>query len=73
MNEHCAKLKHQISELTSEVDIGHLEISRQKGVIKSLEEELEKLRTENSMYQEHLEVRLGNTGAYTGDAVMVSC
>ncbi|KXJ27621.1 myosin-11 [Exaiptasia diaphana] len=56
LGEYCAKLKHQISELTSEVDVGRLEISRQKGVIKSLEEELEKLKTENNMYQEHLEL-----------------
>jgi chromosome segregation ATPase len=56
LTDQCANLKHQMSELTSQVDIGHLEISRQKGVIKSLQQELYKLKAENAMYQEHLEL-----------------
>ncbi|XP_031551672.1 golgin subfamily A member 6-like protein 22 isoform X2 [Actinia tenebrosa] len=54
--QECEHLKAQVNALNHEVDVGHLEISRQQGVITSLEERLEKLRVENCQYQDQLEL-----------------
>jgi hypothetical protein len=56
--QECEQLKAQVKYLKNEVDMGHLEISRQQGVITSMERQLEKMRVENCMYQDHLEVNI---------------